>query len=301
MITAGSRHRPRRPGSSRSQLQLGTAVPCRAAAACRTAPVGRAASGSASECLAQQRSIGMSRLVASRVRGFCGGGGPAAATRTTLGGGRRPAARFSRVGAAAVCYSRRSLSTIYDSQSGLTIELPTGIHLHDVGMCGTPLPQSEAERAAWEAVLTAYASSEMIRTVELPDRMLAADAGAEPGVSPAWAENLLGADTAAAISAAAADGSLATTEGWSHESTLVTVAAAVGKVDGLDPDESVEDAVAAAEEASKHWRQPCFMQQPLLPDFLLVQRPDTVCAAVVRCAVLVANCRPVTLDSARGR
>ena len=242
----------------------------------------------------------MSRLVASRVRGFCGGGGPAAATRTTLGGGRRPAARFSRIGAA-VCYSRRSLSTIYDSQSGLTIELPTGIHLHDVGMCGTPLPQSEAERAAWEAVLTAYASSEMIRTVELPDRMLAADAGAEPGVSPAWAENLLGADTAAAISAAAADGSLATTEGWSHESTLVTVAAAVGKVDGLDPDESVEDAVAAAEEASKHWRQPCFMQQPLLPDFLLVQRPDTVCAAVVRCAVLVANCRPVTLDSARGR
>ena len=128
-------------------------------------------------------------------------------------------------------------TSFYSSQSGVTVDLPTGIHLHDVGLRGVPLPANEAERAAWARILTSYASSDRIRTVELPGGL-----AADHTSGAAWAEALLGFDTAAAISDF--DGA---TSGWSRNS-IVAVTAAVGKVDGLDPDESVEAAVGAAAE-----------------------------------------------------
>ena len=127
-------------------------------------------------------------------------------------------------------------TTFYSSQSGLTVNLPIGIHLHDVGLQGVPLPANEAERSAWEKILSSYAASNRIRSVELPGGL------AGDGIGPAWAEGLLGSDTDAAISDT--DGAFSS---WG-KSSIVAVTAAVGKVDGLDPDASVEYAVNAVAE-----------------------------------------------------
>jgi hypothetical protein len=153
-------------------------------------------------------------------------------------------------------------TTFYSSQSGLTVDLPTGIHLHDVGLQGVPLPANEAERAAWERILSSYASSDRIRSVELPGGL------AGDGIGPAWAEALLGSDTAAAISDT--DGAFSS---WS-QSSIVAVVAAVGKVDGLDPDASVEYAVNAAAEVCT-----CCLTLKLIPatrEKLAVARAPTV-------------------------
>lgn len=132
-------------------------------------------------------------------------------------------------------------TTFYSSQSGVTVDLPTGIHLHDVGLHDTSLPENEEERVAWEKILTSYASSNAIHTVELPPELAATG---ELDSGQVWAQRLLGSDTAMVISepAGAANGSGA--------NSIVAVTAAVGKVDGLDPDESVENAVGAATKVS---------------------------------------------------
>jgi hypothetical protein len=122
-------------------------------------------------------------------------------------------------------------TTFYSSQSGVTVDLPQGTHLHDVGLCGAALPQNEAETAAWEQIFSGYATSDAITSVEIPSDL--ADS-----CSPTILEGLLGFGTAAALASGQ--------EGWSSASTWVAVTAAVGKVDGLDPDESVEAAIANA-------------------------------------------------------
>lgn len=132
-------------------------------------------------------------------------------------------------------------TTFYSSQSGVTVDLPQGIHLHDVGLCGAALPQNEAETAAWENILSGYATSGAITSVEVPADLAASS-------SPAVLEGMLGG-TAAAL-ASSADGDAADGSGWSSATTLVAVTAAVGKVDGLDPDESIEAAITAVGEAT---------------------------------------------------
>ena len=169
-------------------------------------------------------------------------------------------------------------TTFYSSQSGVTVDLPTGIHLHDVGLRGVPLPANDAERAAWERILSSYASSDRIRTVELPGGLAAVE-----NAEATWAEGLLG-DTAAAICDIDGDAS-----SWSRNS-IVAVTAAVGKVDGLDPDESVEAAVGAAAEVLR-----------LRSDLQLWLAILCVLAAASSDATVLMDyyCRLATLDYAR--
>lgn len=179
------------------------------------------------------------------------------------------------------CFCDGGPTSFYSSQSGVTVELPTGIHLHDVGLQGVRLPANESERTAWEKILTSYASSDRIRTVQLPGALAADETS-----GAAWAESLLGLDTAAAISDI--DGA---TSSWSRNS-IVAVTAAVGKVDGLDPDESVEAAVGAAAEVHGMHSLALAVVQPCSWFCVLA-------AATFDATVLLGYCRLATPDFER--
>jgi hypothetical protein len=129
--------------------------------------------------------------------------------------------------------------------------LPAGIHLHEVALCRAPLPEQASARAAWANILKAYASSRMIRSVELPAGFAWAcpDWADDLMADPDWAEDYLGPATWPVI-AAAMDGALVT-HGWDDEGASVAVTAAVGRADErLNPDDSVQQAAATAAEVS---------------------------------------------------
>ena len=137
--------------------------------------------------------------------------------------------------------------TFYSSQSGVTVEIPAGIHLHDVGLASLGQQQGAEAEELWGTALAAYSMSDNIRSVELGE-------GAEPDAVAAQLTQH--GETAAVVVASDA-------AAWGSEACQVVVRAAVGKVDGLDPDDSAQDAIDAAADAVSDVRPPLPTRPPL--------------------------------------
>ena len=136
--------------------------------------------------------------------------------------------------------------TFYSSQSGVTVEIPAGIHLHDVGLASLGQQQGAEAEELWGTALAAYSMSDNIRSVELGE-------GAEPGAVAAQLTQH-GETAAVVVASDAAE--------WGSEACQVVVRAAVGKVDGLDPDDSAQDAIDAAADAVSDVRPPLPTRPP---------------------------------------